>query len=53
MSHWQMEHKTMLWIALHHLRIDYSDIEVVLVGMPHHPLIYPYLDDGQWDGYEG
>jgi hypothetical protein len=28
-----------------------SGIEVVLVGMPHHPRSYPILDDGQWDGY--
>jgi len=39
--------------ALHYIisELINSDIEVVLVGMPHHPLIYPYLDDGQWDGY--
>lgn len=28
-----------------------SEIQVILVGMPHHPHTYPYLDDGQWDGY--
>jgi hypothetical protein len=41
-----------------HAALDYiiselieADIEVVLVGMPHHPHKYPYLDPGQWDGY--
>jgi hypothetical protein len=39
--------------ALHYIisELIQSDIEVVLVGMPHHPHTYPYLDDGQWDGY--
>jgi len=39
--------------ALHYIisELIQSDIKVVLVGMPHHPHTYPYLDDGQWDGY--
>lgn len=28
-----------------------SGVKVILVGLPHHPLKYPYLDPGQWDGY--
>ena len=28
-----------------------SGIKVILLGLPHHPLKYPYLEPGQWDGY--
>ena len=39
--------------ALHYIvsELVESGIEVILVGLPHHPHKYPYLDPGQWDGY--
>ena len=39
--------------ALHYMISELldSDIQVVLVGLPHHPHTYPYLEPGQWDGF--
>jgi len=48
-----LEHGTRNHAALEYIisELIEADIEVVLVGMPHHPHKYPYLDPGQWDGY--
>ncbi len=42
--------------TLSHKAIEYmvneltnSDIQVVIATMPHHPLVYQYLEPGQWD----
>ena len=28
-----------------------ANIEVLLVAAPHHPYVYPHLDEGQMDGF--
>jgi hypothetical protein len=42
--------------TLSHLALEYmveelvnADIQVVLTALPHHPLVYQYLQPGQWD----
>jgi hypothetical protein len=39
--------------ALHYeiSELTNAGIKVILVGLPHHPEIFQYLDAGQWDGY--
>ncbi len=44
--------------TLSHEAIEYmiteltnNNIQVVIASMPHHPLIFQYLEPGQWDGF--
>ena len=44
--------------TLNHLSYEYmlseltnANIEVLLVAAPHHPYVYPHLDEGQMDGF--
>lgn len=44
--------------TLNHLAYEYmldelteANIEVLLVAAPHHPYVYPHLDEGQMDGF--